>query len=123
MATTIDLTAEQITAFDEYIQIQQTIKELTEKAEAIRVDIDQCVKNANAADDEAVVLIINDHSLEFSVVAKSFKFDYDIVSYISETNAFDTLTVSSTAAKKSLSNEQVEKYFKIENGSRRLKIK
>lgn len=123
MAVMLQLAEEQITAFEEYVQIQQTIKDLTEKADAIRVDIEQCVAEANAPDNEAVVLIINDHLLEFSVVSKSFKFDYDIEQYIAETNAYETLTVSSTAAKKALSTEMVEKYFKIENGSRRLKIK
>ena len=123
MATVLELTPEQITAFDEYVQIQKAIKDLTEQADAIRAQIEQCVQEADAADDEAVVLVVNDSTLEFSVVAKSFKFEYDIQQYIKETNAFDTLTVSSTAAKNALSTEQVAKYFRIEKGTRRLKIK
>ena len=123
MATIIKLTEEQTTRFDEFVSLQQAIKDLTDQAAIIRTEIDQCVRDAEADDTEAVVILVNDNIIEFSVVANSYKFDYDIEDYIVETSAYNTLTVSSTVAKKELSSDQVEKYFRIEKGSRRLKIK
>lgn len=123
MAKIIELTPDQVEKYAEFCFIRQTIKELTEQANEICTEIEQQVYDSDAADDEPVVLIVKDNIIEFSVVPKSFKFDYDIKKYIEETNAYDTLTVSSTAAKKDLSSEQVSKYFTIDKGNRRLKIK
>lgn len=123
MAVVIKISEEQTTRFDEYIALQKAIKEMTDQANEIRTEIEQCVHDENPADDQAVIIMVNDNVIEFSVVASSYKFAYDIEAYIHETQAYDTLTVSSTAAKKVLSKEQVEAYFSIDKGSRRLKIK
>lgn len=123
MANMPKLTEQQVKRFDEYIALQDAIKQLTEQATEIRTEIEQVVYDSNSSDDESVVLIVNDKIIEFSVVSKSFKFDYDVKQYIEETSAYGTLTVSSTAAKAALSSEQIDKYFNIEKGSRRLKIK
>lgn len=123
MAHTIALTDQQVERYDEYVYLQQTIKELTEQASIIRTELEQQVHDANVNDDEVAVFIVKDKIIEFSVVAKSFKFVYDIKDYIEETNAYETLSVSSTEAKKALNTEQLNKYFNIEKGTRRLKIK
>lgn len=123
MATIVKISEEQVARFEEYVAIQQAIKEMSDKAAEIRAEIDQCVYDVDPVEDESVVIIVNDSIIEFSVVPKSFKFDYDIKEYIEETSAYGTLTVSSTEAKKILSAKQVDKYFRIEKGTRRIKIK
>jgi hypothetical protein len=123
MATVIKISEEQVSRFEEYVALQRSIKELSDQAAEIRAEIDQCVYDVDPIEDESVVIIVNDSIIEFSVVPKSFKFDYDIKEYIEETSAYDTLTVSSTEAKKILSAKQVDKYFRIEKGTRRIKIK
>jgi hypothetical protein len=123
MATIIKLSEEQTTRFDEFIALQQAIKDLKIQSDIIRTEIDQCVRDAEPPDTDAVVILVNDNIIEFSVVAKSFTFSYDIEQYIIETSAYNTLTVSSTAAKTELSSAQVEKYFSVEKGTRRIKIK
>ncbi len=58
---------------------------------------------------------------DYSACTKSLKCDLTPEQLIQQTHAWDALSVSTTAAKKSLSAEQMQQFFSETLGSRRMK--
>lgn len=119
----IVLTLEQQERFNEYLELQEKIKIDTAASEVIRKEIDQVVAESDAEDDQPVVMVVGNRTISYSAVAQNYKFNYDMASYINETKAYDTLTVSVANARRILSEANVNVYFSVEKGSRRISLK
>lgn len=123
MATTLELTQEQVDRFSKFVEISNQIAILEQQAKEIRNEIEDVVLHSNVSDEETIMMFIDSDVIELSKPTKSLKFNYDVKDFINETKNYDVLAVSTTLARKHLTNEQLDVYFKIEQGKRKLSIK
>ncbi len=123
MAVQLELTQEQIDRYGRFIELKKQIEFLKKETDEIREEIDAAVRERDIDSSETVMIFIDDNVIELSKPTQSLKFNYDIAEFINETNKYDVLQVSTTLARKHLTADEIDVYFKIEPGSRKLTIK
>lgn len=123
MAVQLELTQEQIDRYGRFIELKKQIDYLKKESDEIREEIDAAVRERDIDSSETVMIFIDDNVIELSKPTQTLKFNYDIAEFINETNKYDVLQVSTTLARKHLTTDEIDVYFKIEPGSRKLTIK
>jgi hypothetical protein len=104
----------------EFALLQQQIKELETRRDALRKAIDVHVTNIKEAVDEELSFENADYSLKFSAVPDALKFNYDIKGFIAETQKYECVSISVVEAKKHLSEAELCKYFITTTNKRKL---
>lgn len=123
MAVALELTQEQVDRYGQFIELKKQIELLTKESDVIRKEIEQAIKDQDIDSDETIVMFIDSNIIELSKPTQTLKFNYDIEQFINETRKYEVLQVSTILARKHLQSDELDVYFKIEPGSRKLSIK
>jgi hypothetical protein len=123
MSIPLILSDEQKEHFSEFIRIKDEIALLEKQAAEYKKELDDIVNTSDISSTESIIININDRSIEYSKVSESIKFDYDVQLFLSEVQDYSLMDISVTKARKALSAEQIDQYFRTELGGRKMYVK
>ena len=104
---------------DEFVELHKRLAPGLDRYEQLKK---QLAKQANANDGDGPVSLLGyRHTVDYSVRSQTLKCVVPPQVFVKTTKAWNALTISTTAAKKLLSEEQFEQLFVKESGSRRFR--
>lgn len=107
------------TLVDDFAELYNRIAQDVERLEKMKK---QLSKLANADETQGPITLHGyRHSIDYSAFTESLELAVTPQTFARKTKAWDCMTVSVTAARKKLSDEQIAAFFAVKQGSRRFR--